>query len=164
MSGLGNLAQSARSKQLRGVKSMLISIGLLTAVVNFMLAVTADATFARQVKKLQDQGKIVDPKRVDIAKRSMQVVSIGFAILGIVYIVMGSIVETYPVPITILAFLIYLGCLAVNAVMIPLAMSWILIIKLLIAIVLAASVQTAIAYERSRSKTFRPAQANPWSR
>jgi len=159
--GLGSLAQSVLRTQFKATKTILVSIGLLIAVVNFAAAATADRTFTREVKKLQEKGRTVYPGRLETGKRSAQLVGIAFGVLGLLFIGLGSWVEFSPVPITILALVLYLAWWATSVVLVPPSITFqfgiITLIKFIIAIVLARSVQTAIVYERARSAAYRRA-------
>jgi hypothetical protein len=160
--GLGSLAQSVRRKGLKSTKATIIAIGVLTAVANFALAGMTDVAAARYVQKLHKEGKIVDPRRVDVAKRTTRLISIGFGVLGVVFIVMGIFVETFPVPITILALVMFLAGWAATVVMAPPSSAvtrvtsvGTIVVKIIIAVGLARSIQTAIAYERDRAAPFK---------
>jgi hypothetical protein len=74
-------------------------------------------------------------------------------LIGIVFIVCGALVYTYPVPATITSLVLYVGAAAVYAVIDPstLARGW--IIKLLIVIGLFKAVQAALAYESERKQS-----------
>lgn len=159
--GLGSLAQSVLSAQLKATKTVLVSIGLLVAIVNFAAAGTANMAFTREVKKLQDQGRKASPERLETAMRSTQLVGSAFGVLGLLFIGLGYCVEFYPVPITILAMVLYLALFATTLIFAPSSFKFgfgiITLIKTIIAIVLARSVQAAIAYERARSTAYRSA-------
>ncbi len=78
--------------------------------------------------------------------------------VGITYILFGVYVYRFPVPITISALIIYLALQAVQAALEPESLAKGFIIKILIIVALAKSIQAAIAYEAERK---REAQERP---
>ena len=157
--GLGSLAQSARSKQLKSAKVTIIAIGLLTVGANLVLALMNDYRIDEEVKKLQAQGLVVDQKVVEATKRETQLTCAGFGAIGIVFIVMGFFVSAYPVPITILALVLYLAGFAISAVLDPATIPQGIIIKIIIIGGLVRSIKAALEYERERSQAVEEAFA-----
>ncbi len=161
MGGLGNLAQAARTKQLKTARTILYIVGVLTVVVNVGIVIFAEPIVNSQIdselRDLRGQNLEIDQAAVDEyrqqAIRATQLVN-GIAVLiGIVFIVCGALVYTYPVPATITSLVLYVGAAAVYAVIDPstLARGW--IIKLLIVIGLFKAVQAALAYESERKQS-----------
>jgi hypothetical protein len=148
---LGSLAQSARSKQLKSARITLIVIGVLTIVANIAIAAMSDSQVDNEVKKLHGQGMLVDQKAVDAAKRETKLVCVGFAVLGVVFVVLGVFVASFPVPITILALVLYLAGFAITAVLDPTTILQGIIFKVIIIGGLARSIKAALEYERERT-------------
>jgi hypothetical protein len=148
---LGSLAQSARSKQLKTAKGTIIAIGVLTVVANIGMGLLSEAMVNNEVKNLQAKGMVVDQAAVAAAKRGTQLVCAAFAALGVAFIVMGFFVYAYPVPITVLALVLYLAGWAISAAMNPANIAAGIVIKIVIIVGLGKSIQAALAYERERS-------------
>ncbi len=99
--GLGSLAQSARGKQLKQARNILLVIGVLTILVNaFLLAnVRNEATQAvgEEVKKVTNQGMRPDP--AEVQRLEDHVVRVGAVIygavifLGILFVVFGLTIK-----------------------------------------------------------------------
>jgi len=148
---LGSLAQSARGKQLKNAKGWIFAIGILTLLGNILFFFLTGPQIDEEVKKLQAQNQVVDQQSVDAAKHAAQLVCVGFGAIGVVFLVMGFFVDAYPVPITILALVLYLAGFAVTAVMDPTTIVQGIILKIIIVGGLASSIKAALAYERERA-------------
>jgi hypothetical protein len=154
---LGSLAQAARHKQLNQVRAILIVIGALTLALNLFLYFNARNEVNEAVKKqIGNQGPFVrvDQEKVEALIRTVSILYLSLAGIGALYILFGIIVHSYPVPVTVLALVIYLGVHAVLLVWVgPAAMGigfgW--IIKLAIVAALIGAVRTAIVYQQERS-------------
>jgi hypothetical protein len=157
-SGLGNLAQSARTKQLKTARGILFFVGILTVIANAALVWFAQAVVDSQIeaelKTLRAQQMVIDQAAVDEfreqAVRTTRLVN-GIAVfIGFLFIVGAVKVYSYPVPVTVTSLILYIGCWAVFGVLDPttLARGW--IIKLLVAAGLFKAVQAALAYESER--------------
>ena len=159
---LGSLAQSARSKHLKQVRVLLLVIGIITAAFNaFQLA-----TVREQVKKEIDKeiakqgGGRVDPvKRQQVEDDAVRIVTpILYALIGLgaLYIVFALIVHQFPVPITVIALVLYVGVNVIFAVLNakehPEQILSGLIIKIIIVVALIGAIKTAVAYQRERSE------------
>jgi hypothetical protein len=159
--GLGNLAQAARTNQLKSARGILLFVGILTAALNIGLCVFADKVVDSQIDKevadLQAQGMQIDNVALtefrEGAIRSFQLVNGIAVLLGVVFIVCGIMVYKYPVPATILSLVLYIGAAAVYGVLDPttLASGW--IIKIFIVIALFKAVQAALAYEKENKQS-----------
>jgi hypothetical protein len=157
-SGLGSLAQSARSKQLKSARAILYFVGIITVVVNAGFVFFADAIVAsqidREVAELRRQGAIIDEEKVaEVRATSVQSVRLSNSIailIGGVFLVCGALVYRYPVPTTIISLVLYLGAQAAYGAIDPttLARGW--IVKILIVVGLVKAVQAALAFERER--------------
>jgi len=156
--GLGNLAQSARTKQLKSARAIMFFVGVITIVANAGFMIAAETLVDREIEKevanLRGQNMIVDQAAVaefrETAVRSTRLVNGIGLLIGIVFIGFGFTVYRYPVPITVTALVMYIGCWAVYGVIDPttLASGW--IVKILIVVALFKAVQAALAYEHER--------------
>jgi hypothetical protein len=72
--------------------------------------------------------------------------------LGVLFIIFGILVKTYPVPITITSLVLYVGAAIIFGYLDPstLARGW--LIKLLIIVGLVKSIQSALAYQREQQR------------
>src|SRR5262245_32210373 len=120
--GLGSLAQSSRSKQLKQARGVLIAIGVLTIGVNaffaFSMRSQVKTALEAEVQKAQGQGMVVDRGKLqqveESAVRFGYMLAAVFIALGVVFVVFGLIVQKYPVPITVTSLVLYVGAVAVT--------------------------------------------------
>jgi hypothetical protein len=161
LGGLGSLAQSARTKQLKTARAILYFVGGLTIVVNVAFVIFAEpivnSQIDRELRELQQQNMEIDPGALkEYRQQAIRITRLvnGIAVLiGVVFIVCGALVYTYPVPATITSLVLYIGSAAAYGVIDPttLARGW--LIKLLILIGLFKAVQAAFAYESERKRS-----------
>jgi len=155
--GLGSLAQSARSKKLNQARWLLIIIGGLTIVINVIMI----ATLRSQVKAAIDAeiqktpGAIVDQAKrqalEDQAVRIGTIIGIFTVVLGAVFIFLGIIVHVFPVPATVIALVLYVGAAAVFGVLEPALLLKGLIIKVIIVVALIQAIIAAAAYQKEQN-------------
>lgn len=146
MAELGSLSQSARESSLKGARGILIFVGVLTLLINGGLAL-----FARQFIESQiPPGVVADPVLVDELVQSVRVNGVGFALLGVAFLVGAAKIYAYPVPVTVICLILYIGGAAIDIMADPTAIGrqW---LKIIFIIALAKAVGTAMAYERERS-------------
>ena len=156
---LGNLAQVARSKQLRTARIILIIVGSLTLVINAVVFAMApgmaDDVIAAEVTKARSQGLQIDEAKVAEARSRLtavlRVIDSAYAATGVLFILFGIAIYIKPVPITITSLVIYVGSHAVVGFFSPVALLNGLLVKILIIVSLFKAIQSAIAYERERS-------------
>jgi predicted RND superfamily exporter protein len=162
--GLGSLAQSARGKQLKQARIILLVVGGLTILVNALLLANvrneAKQAVGEEVKKVENQGMRADPAEVqkleDHVVRVAAVIYGAVIFLGILFVVFGLTIKLYPVPITIISLILYVGAAAVFAVLNPATLLQGVIIKVIIIVGLAKAIQSAIAFERERQQAAIP--------
>jgi hypothetical protein len=157
-SQLGSLSQSARTGQLKQARVILIVVGVLTIAFNLFFLLGAEAQVNRaldgEVRKLQGQGMMIDQQKLqeirENAVRLTQIVSGATVLLGFVFVVLGIVVYSIPVPATVLGLVLYVGAVAIFGVLEPttLAHGW--LFKILIIVGLFKSVQAALAYQREK--------------
>jgi hypothetical protein len=160
--GLGSLAQSARTKQLKTARGILFGVGILTVVVNAGMFFFAESIVKSQldteVQKIRAQGMMIDQVKLaqiqDQAVRATRLADGIALLLGVVFIVCGALVYAYPVATTVTSLVLYLGAAAVYGVMDPMTLAHGWWMKILVAFGLFKAVQAAIAYENDRKSTM----------
>jgi hypothetical protein len=158
---LGSLTQTARKKQLRSARAILFFVGITTVGLNVfdfaMIEPQIDKAFDAEIQKLHQQGRVItDPAQLTRARATAihlaQVID-GTAIgIGVVFVILGMIVYRYPVPVTVGALVLYIGCAAVFGYINPMILVQGVIIKVLIVIALVKALQSAVAYQREQTR------------
>ncbi|HEX4145058.1 MAG TPA: hypothetical protein VHY91_16245 [Pirellulales bacterium] len=151
-----SLAQSIRSKELKQARGILIVVGVLTFLVNggflMMAKSNVDQEIDKQVKQVQAQHMQVDLHQVELVRASALTLTYliqgGAAALGIVFIVLGFLVKSYPVPATMLGLILYLAGTAIFGYLEPMTLLQGIIFKMFIVISLFASIKAAIGYQK----------------
>jgi hypothetical protein len=157
--GLGNLAQSARSKQLSSARNIMLFVGIMTIVLNaiFFALVEGQVQEAidKEIAKLPS-GMVADPVKVADVKgravRAAHLVDAGAIVLGLLFLGCAALVNTKPVPATITALCLYVGGAAVFGAIDPSTLATGIILKVVIVVALAKAVQAAIAYQKEESE------------
>lgn len=149
-SGLGSLAQSARTGQLKAARGSLIAIGVLTIVVNVIFLFMAEGKLNSEVEKLQQQGVQVDMAAVQQAVLLTRIVNGTAAALGVVFIFLGMIVYRAPVMATVTGLVLYIGAAVAFGLLDPATVASGLIVKAIIVVGLFRAVQAAFAYQREQ--------------
>jgi hypothetical protein len=155
MGGLGNLAQSARGKQLKNARGIMFFVGALSVAVNLFVFLSADsqvqAEIDKEVAKL-GPNMVVDPEKLSDLKShavgATHLISGAGMLLGLVFIGCGLLVSGHPVPATITALALYLGSTAIFGLINPASIASGLFVKIFIALGLFKAVQAAIAYQK----------------
>jgi hypothetical protein len=159
LSNLGSLSQAAREKQLKVARGILLVIGVLSIIANLFFFTLAESNvneaINQEVAKLHQQGMTENPAEVakirDNAVALTRLINGVGVLLGAIFVACGITVRKYPVPITILSLVLYIGAAAVFGYINPASLLSGLIMKIIIIVALAKSVQSAIAYEREKS-------------
>lgn len=157
---LGSLSQAAREKQLNVARGILLLIGFLTVGANVFSYATIEKQVEDEINKqvgdLRARGMVPNPGEVEKFRRTVvpiaRMIAAAMIAVGGLFIVFGAIVKKFPVPITIISLVIYVGAAAVFAFLDPATLAAGLIIKIIIVVALAKSIQSAIAYERELKK------------
>lgn len=156
LSNLGSLAQSAREKQLKVARNILIGIGIVVLLLNiFRITNTKNETeqvVQEQIKVLHAQGMQADQTSVEEFRtrvsRICYLIYGSFAFLGVVYVILGLLVRAFPVPATVLGLVLYIGSTAIlgfiNPILLLTGWFW----KILIVVGMAKSIQAAVAYQK----------------
>lgn len=155
MAGLGNLAQSARGKELKSARTIMFFIGAVSVAVNMFVFSSAEGEVQKEidteVAKL-GPGFEVDQDKVTALKSqavgATRLISGGGMVLGIVFVACGLLVQRHPVPATITALALYLASMAIFGLVNPASLASGLIIKIFIVVGLFKAVQAAIAYQK----------------
>lgn len=155
--GSNSLAQAARMKLLNQARYTLIVIGILTIAANLFFGLAAEEGVKREFdKELASKGlnrAVVDPVKLqeaeEAAVRATRVGSFGFAALGAVFVGAGALIKKYPVPISIVSLVLYLGSTVVMGILDTDFLLKGIIIKVIIIVALVKAVQAAIAYQKA---------------
>lgn len=139
---LGSLAQSSRGSTLKSVRLTLFIIGGLTLALNGFL-------FSNAEKEVADAQ--IAPQDVEYVLGLVRLIYGAGAAVGLAFVLCAIFLEKFPVPLTILSFVLYVGATAGFAYLDPSTLLQGLIIKVIIVVTLAKGVQTALAYERDRN-------------
>lgn len=155
MPKLGGLAQSARSKEIRSARSILLVIGVMTLLLNGFLFSQApnevQVEIDKQIKELP-AGQVADPEKVAELKdewvRATRAIYGGGLAFGIGFIILGGLVPRYPVPCTIGGLVLYIGSYAIFGYLSPPSLTQGLIIKIIIVSGLFKAMRAAIAHQK----------------
>ena len=155
ISGLGNLAQSARGKELKSARVIMFFIGALSIVVNLVFFSSAEQDVQKEIDKEVAKlgpGFVVDQEKVATVKKqavgTAHLINGGAVVLGMVFVACGLLVQTYPVPATIAALALYLAGMAIFGLLNPASLASGIIVKAFVVIGLFKAVQAAIAYQK----------------
>lgn len=159
-SSLGSLAQTARTKKLRQARMIMIVIGILTIVANgallLLLPSQVKKELDKEIAKAKAQGMIVDEAKVEEVRAES--LKFGYLVggvavaLGVVFVVLGLVVNQYPVPATVLGLVLYVGAAVVFGLLNPPSIYAGIIIKIIIVVGLIKAVQAAVAYQKELNK------------
>ena len=155
MAGLGNLAQSARGKELKSARVIMFVIGALSIAANLFFFSSAEKDVQTEIDKeiaKLGPGFEVDQEAVAALKTqavgAARLINGGGMVLGMVFIACGLLVQKHPVPATITALALYLAGVAVFGLLNPASIASGIIIKIFVVIGLFKAVQAAIAYQK----------------
>jgi hypothetical protein len=159
-SSLGSLAQSAREKKLKQARGILIVIGCLGLVWNGIhLGMARGQAKEAVAKEVQKRGLILTPEEKqefeDKLVRLVTVIAIGFMAVDALFIVFGLLMRLIPIPATVISLVLYLGMLAVVAVLdrenhFQNVLRGIYI-DIFVLVLLIQAIVTAVAYQRERN-------------
>ncbi len=154
----GRLAEAARLTELRKVRGILVTIGVLTIIVNaIMLALipsqVRDAV-NKEVAKVRAQGDEADSEAVEEAVHTLMVANYLFTgvllACGVIFVVLGLLVHRHPVPIVLTALVLYIALNVGLALNDPATVAKGAIIKIIIVVALFKALQSASAYQREQ--------------
>jgi len=155
MAGLGDLAQSARGKELKSARTIMFFVGALSVAVNMFVFSSAEGDVQKEIDKevgKLGRGFVVDQEKVAALKSqavaATRLISGGGMVLGMIFVACGLLVQKHPVPATITALTLYLASMAIFGLINPASLASGLIIKIFIVVGLFKAVQAAIAYQK----------------
>lgn len=162
LSSLTSLSQSARMKQLKSARMILIFVGVVTVALNGFLFVQAEAMVDNEIRNLQMQRIPIEGDVNQIRDQAVKVTRLihgGTVALGVVFILLGVAVKSFPVPATVLGLVLYLGSIAVFAVINPASLLQGFILpcdmKIIFIYCLFKAVHSAIGYQRYEQEQMR---------
>jgi hypothetical protein len=152
-----SLAQAVRSKDLKQARNILLVIGILTVLANgfftFRAKAEVDKEIDKQIAQARAKGLQVHQDKVQLVRESAlritYLVQGGGVILGVIFIVLGFMVKSYPVPATILGLVLYLAGSAIFAYIDPMSLMQGIIFKVIVVVSLFSGVKSALGYQRS---------------
>ncbi|HEY4312133.1 MAG TPA: hypothetical protein VGN12_21980 [Pirellulales bacterium] len=144
-----SLAHRGREKSLRQARSLLIIIGLLMVVVYAVTTIRMPEEVRQEAIKLQEQGQLITRQAREAIVRINQVIACAFVALGVIFVVLGLALRSYPVPIAITAFVLYLAAVVVTGLIDPTTFARGLLVKLIVAATLVKAILAAVAYRRA---------------
>lgn len=143
---MGSLAQAARGNQLKTARWIMIIIGILSVGINGFMFANSDKQIDEEVQQLSLQGMQFDDAALDSIRLQNKLIFGAGVLLGIIFIVLGIMVYTFPVPCTIAGLSLYILSAVVFGIMDPTTLMRGVIIKIFIVVGLFKSVQSAFAY------------------
>ena len=97
---LGSLAQAARGNELKQAQRILIGIGVLTLVVNGFLLFNLPNEIQQAIQQNQIAPENVETFRQEATISGYLIYGLP-VLLGSLFVIFGSIIKQFPVPITI---------------------------------------------------------------
>ena len=159
---LTSLSQSARMKQLKSARMILIFVGVVTVALNGFLFVQAETMVENEIRNLQIQGIVIEGDINQIRDQTVKMTRLihgGTVGLGVVFILLGVAVRSFPVPATVLGLVLYLGGIAVFAAINPASLLQGFILpcdmKIIFIYCLFKAVHSAIGYQRYEQEQMR---------
>jgi hypothetical protein len=156
-SGLGSLAQSARGKHLKTARRIMIVIGVLMAIGQTVMFFIESGTIKDEIQKeIRHRGLTgrVTQEEIQEAEqagwRILLFIHGATALLGVVFIVLGFMVEKSPVAITATALVLFIGKEVIFALFSPINIVSGLIVKIIFIVALVKALQAAIAFQREQ--------------
>ncbi len=162
LSSLTSLSQSARMKQLKSARMILIFVGVITVALNGFFYTQAEEMVNNEIRNLQMQRIPIEGDVNQIRDQAVKVTRLihgGTVALGVVFILLGVAVKSFPVPATVLGLVLYLGSIAVFAVINPASLLQGFILpcdmKIIFIYCLFKAVHSAIGYQRYEQEQMR---------
>jgi hypothetical protein len=156
--GLSSLAQSARAKQIKTARGILFFIGVMTVGFNMIMLFIVQGQIDDEVRKL-GFNPAAPPPEIQAQVRTLMLVNyaicIGFAFLGVVYLVLGFLTPRYPVTCTVTGLVLYITGYLVSGMIDPRQLGAGIIIKIIIVVFLFKAVQAALAAEREKQTALK---------
>lgn len=148
---LGSLAQSARGKELRQARVILIVVGVLTVAANAFLLFNLPKEVQAAIRENN-----VGPDQEANYRHVVTLFGYGLygsaAAVGLLFVIFGVIVQKFPVPITITSLVLYITMAAIFGYLNPMSLAQGIIVKILIVIALFRAIKAARAYKSHTDK------------
>jgi hypothetical protein len=156
---LQSLAQAARTNHLKQIRGTLFAIGILTIILNVIQALTLPGEIAKQNLAIGNPPGGPNPNTIALV---VGYVLIGtFIFLGLIFILFGALVRSFPVPITIAALVLFtipaLACAIPNLLG---GAIWLTVMNVFCIVALAKAVRTAFAYQREQRAELAPVEGD----
>ena len=155
---LSSLSQSARMKQLKSARMILIFVGVVTVALNGFFYTLAEEMVDNEIRNLQMQGIVIEGDVNQIRDQAVKITRLihgGTVALGVVFILLGVAVRSFPVPAPVLGLVLYLGSIAVFAAINPASLLQGIILKIFFIVCLFKAVHSAIGYQRYEQEQLR---------
>lgn len=159
---LGSLAQKARGKKLKEARGILLAIGILAVLWNggFLLAIPhfVDEAINKEIAKVGGFNQ-VDQAAVQQVRSQLLMINYAitglFFVMGVLFVIFGALVYRFPLAMTITSLVLYLlATLAMIAIAAlgddPGVAGGGMVVRIIIIVLLAKSIQSAYAYEKER--------------
>jgi hypothetical protein len=152
---LGSLARSAQLKQLNTARLILFFLGVVFIGVHAYEMANLETLVEEQIQKEIAElgpGMVADPTEVAKFRENMlniaRILDAGLIGLGVLFIVFGLIIKKYPVPVTVLSLVLYIGVTAALALLNSMTLFQGIILKVIIVVCLVKAMQAAFAYQK----------------
>lgn len=159
--GLGSLAQAARDKSIRSVRTCLIVVGvlqmILTGIEFFTLEMQIDGAIAAELKASNMTKSDLDPaefkKYRDAAIRNGQLIVAGLAVVAVAFFAFAGLTARYPLPMSVSGLVLYVVLQLMLAVLNPatLVSGW--LVKIIVILVLVRGISAASASRAASVRT-----------
>jgi hypothetical protein len=154
---LGSLAQKARGKNLKQARRILFFIGVLSLLWNggflFFIPHLVEEAINKEVAA-QGGFARVDPVMVEQVRGQLLVINYAitglFFMMGVLFVIFGALVYRFPLAMTITSLVLYLLATVAMVGINPTGLASGAIVRIIIIIALAKSIQSAYAYEKER--------------
>jgi hypothetical protein len=142
------IAKKISRRSLQEPRALMFAIGLLTVAINGFAMARLRIDTEALVKQHEAQGHVVDRAKLEAPLRIIQLINGGFVALGIAFIGLGLAINRYPVPTTVLALVLFLGGIAISAIVDPATIAQAGLFKILATVGLAEAIRFAVSYRR----------------
>lgn len=112
----------------------------------------AESLIEDELRKAGLNRRQVDPALFDQAVTMTKVINGAGAAIGLTFIIMGIIIYSFPVPITILSLVLYCGSIAIFGMIDPMTLAKGFIIKIFVIVALSKSIGAAFEYQKANGK------------
>ena len=142
------IAKKIARRSLQEPRALMFVIGLLTIAINSIGMARLRSDAEDLVHQHETQGHAVDRAKLEAALRSAKLMNGGFVVLGIVFLGLGLAVNIHPVPTTVLALVLFLGGIAISAIIDPTTIAQGGLFKIVATVGLAEAIRSAVSYRR----------------